>query len=79
MQNPEIVKAFAESINQLINVKQLNALALFMPTDGEERVECINPVVATDEQMSNISKLIEDIKKQFSVGVDDLPNPDSNS
>ncbi len=79
MQNPEIIKAFSEAINRLINVKQLNALALFMPTDGEERVECINPVIATDEQISHISKLIEDIKKQFSVGVDDLPNPDSNS
>ncbi len=79
MQNPEIIKAFSEAINRLINVKQLNALALFMPTDGEERVECINPVIATDEQISHISKLIEDIKKQFSVGVDDLSNPDSNS
>jgi hypothetical protein len=74
MQNQEIIKSFAESINHMINVKNLNALALFMPTDGEERVECINPVIATDDQVSNISKLIEDIKKQFSIG-DDNSNP----
>ena len=71
MQNQEIIKAFAESIDHLIKVKQLNALALFMPTDGEERVECINPVIATEEQMSNITKLIENIKKQFSIGDND--------
>jgi hypothetical protein len=73
MQNTEIIKTFGESINHMINVKQLNALALFMPTDDEERVECINPVIATDEQMSEITKLISDIKKQFSVG-DDTSN-----
>ncbi len=68
MQNREIISQFAESINKMIQVKNMNALALFMPTDGEERVECINPAIATDEQFEKISKLIIDIENNFSIG-----------
>ena len=68
MQNKELVAPFAESINQMILTKELNMLALFLPTDTEERVECINPVIATEEQMKNITKLIKDIEKNFSIG-----------
>lgn len=75
MQNPEILKPFAESINHMINYKNMNAIALFMPTDGEERVECLNPVVIPKVEMDKITKMIEDISKQFGVGEDiaDLP------
>jgi len=68
MKNHEIIKAFAESINQMIHIKKLNALALFMPTDDEERVECINPAIVSDEQFSKITKLISDIENNFSIG-----------
>ena len=75
MQNPEILKPFAESINHMINYKQMNAIALFMPTDGEERVECLNPVVVPKLEMEKIAKMIDEISKQFGVGEDiaDLP------
>lgn len=68
MRQQEIIQPFAESINQMINIKQLNALALFLPTDTEERVECINPVIASEEQINNITKLISEIEKNFSIG-----------
>lgn len=68
MQRPEVINQFAESINYMIIQKELNALALFMPTETEERVECINPVIATEEQIANITKLIADIEKNFSIG-----------
>lgn len=78
MRNPEILKPFAESINHMINYKKMNAIALFMPTDGEERIECLNPVVVPKLEMDKIMKMIEDISKQFGVGdtIDNLPeNP----
>jgi hypothetical protein len=68
MSNNEIIGAFAESINHMINYKQMNAIALFMPTDGEERVECINPVVVPKADMDRISKIIDEISKTFSIG-----------
>jgi hypothetical protein len=78
MQTPEILKPFAESINHMINYKNMNAIALFMLTDGEERVECLNPVVVPKAEMDKITKMIDEISKQFGVGdeIDNLPeNP----
>lgn len=68
MKVKEIMEPFANSVNNIINIKKLNAIAFFLPTDGEERVECINPVIAPEEEMERISKLIDDIQKSFSVG-----------
>lgn len=67
MGNPEIIKPFAESVNQMLLVKNANALAFFLPTTGTERVQCINPVQVSETDMSEINKLVEDIKKSFSI------------
>jgi len=68
MKNQEITQAFAESVNELINVKNFNAIAFFLPTDGEERIECINPLIAPKEKMEQIDKMIKDISKNFGIG-----------
>ena len=70
MKNPQIIKPFAESIDKMLAMKKANALAFFLPTNGEERVECINPVMLKEPDMEIVNKLIEDIKHQFSIGVD---------
>lgn len=81
MQNPEILRPFAESINHMINYKNMNAIALFMPTDGEERVECLNPVVVPKVEMDKIAKMIDEISKQFGVGndIDNLPEDETKA
>jgi hypothetical protein len=70
MKNPQIIKPFAESIDKMLAFKKANALAFFLPTNGEERVECINPVTVKEEDMEKINKLIQDIKQNFSIGVE---------
>ena len=70
MSNSEIMVPFTEAIDQIIKQKDFNALALFMPTDGEERVECINPVVTPKIEMDKIYRMIDDISKQFGLGED---------
>ena len=67
MKVKEIIEPFANSVDSIIKVKQLNAVAFFLPTDGEERVECINPVVTPKDEMDKINKIIDDIQKTFSV------------
>lgn len=75
MRNPEIIGPFADSINKMFIHKDINALAFFIPTKGEERVECINPVVVPEVDMANIYKIIDDIKESFSIGIDiDVPD-----
>jgi len=78
MKQTEILQPFAASVNQMIIQKKLNAIAFFLPTDGEERVECINPVVVPKVQMDKIQKIISEIQTQFSVGekFENIPDED---
>lgn len=70
MKVKEIIQPFVESVNHMLKVKDANAMAFFLPTKGEERVECINPVIMKEADMEKVNKIIEDIKYNFSVGVD---------
>ena len=70
MKNPNIIKPFADSVNDMIANKQSNILAFFIPTNGEERVECINPTVIAEADMGKISKIVEDIQKAFDIGAE---------
>lgn len=75
MSNPEVIQPFADSVNDILAKKDANAIAFFVPTDGEERVECINPLQVEKADMVKINKMVEDIKNQFSIGADiDVPN-----
>lgn len=70
MKNNDIIQPFANSVNDILSKKNANTIAFFLPTLGEERVECINPVMVKEADMDKINKLIEDIKTNFSIGVD---------
>ena len=78
MKQTEILQPFASSVNQMIIQKKLNAIAFFLPTDGEERVECINPVVVPKVEMDKIQKILNEIQTQFSVGekFENIPDED---
>lgn len=68
MRNPNIIGPFSDAINDMLFQKDANALAFFIPTTGEERVECLNPVVMSEAENEKVAQIIEDIKKNFSVG-----------
>jgi hypothetical protein len=70
MQVKEIIQPFAESVNTMLAHKNANAMAFFIPTKGAERVECINPSIVSEADMSKINEMVEDIKKSFSIGED---------
>jgi hypothetical protein len=75
MSNPQVIQPFADSVNDILAKKDANAIAFFVPTDGEEKVECVNPLQVEKADMVKINKMVEDIKNQFSIGVDiDVPN-----
>jgi hypothetical protein len=71
---PEILNQVSTSIETFIEKKELNAIAIFLPTDNTERVECINPVIVTEEKINEINKIISDMKKQFSITDEKLNN-----
>ena len=43
-------------------------MAFFLPTDGEERIECINPVMMHDADMEKVNQMIQDLASNFDVG-----------
>lgn len=75
--NSEFMGVFTESINKYIEMKGANIMAFFLPTDTEERVECINPTLLEKTDMDKVNKLITDIATQFSmVKTEDIKNYD---
>jgi hypothetical protein len=76
MMNQEITKAFAESVNNAIADREANCMAFFLPTDGEERIECISPITTDENNMERINKIIQDLSNNFDIGkgADDYKN-----
>lgn len=64
----EMMKPIANSINDAIAERQANVMAFFVPTEGEERIECINPIMVKDAEMERINKIVEDLTKNFDIG-----------
>ena len=75
MKEKEIIVPFTESVNEMLAKRNSNVVAFFIPTNGEERVECINPTIVNTADMEKINKMVEDIKENFSIGAQmDIPN-----
>ncbi len=74
MKQRELIQQFAESIDIMLQRREANAMAFFIPTKGEERIECINPILVKEPEMERINKILEDIKANFLV---DIPVEDN--
>lgn len=64
----EVMGHIAEGINRAISTREANAMAFFVPTDGEERIECINPIMVKEADMERINNMVQDIAKSFDIG-----------
>lgn len=65
---PEIRDEFIKAVNSAIAIRNANIMAFFMPTDGEERIECINPLQVSKADMFKINAMVDEIAKQFDIG-----------
>lgn len=68
MSNKDIMIPFSDHINRTIHEKDANIIAFFLPTDGEERITCINPIQVAPADMEKINKIVEDLTKNFDIG-----------
>jgi len=64
----EIIQPFITSVGDVIEKKNANIITFFMPTDGEERIECLNPVMYQEGDLVKLNNLIAEISKQFDIG-----------
>ncbi len=65
MSNEDYMEIITKAMKQALDEKGANTVTFYVPTDGMERIECINPVLATEEQMVKIDKLIRDVENTF--------------
>ena len=67
----EMVKAYSENVKNYFDENGDNIRLFFMPTSGEERIECINPTYLTDKtEIDKLNALTEEVEKLFQVGVE---------
>jgi hypothetical protein len=68
-----MMKMYSENVKKHFDQHGDNVRLFFMPTDSEERIECINPVYITDEnEMEKLNKLTDEMENLFQVGVESL-------
>jgi len=63
LQNQQIVTEFTNSVDMMIKQKGYNVMAFFLPTDGEERVDCINPVQLSEPDMERVNGILTELTK----------------
>ena len=67
----ELVKSYGENVKRYLEEQGDNVRLFFMPTDGEEKIECINPLFIKDEdEFEKLDNLVHKLEEQFQIGVD---------
>lgn len=79
MEQREIIQPFVESVNSMIERKNANVMAFFIPTVDNERIECINPVMLQEPEIEKINEMIAEIKNSFQIDDKALDNTDDEN
>lgn len=68
--NTQLTKEYVDSVNEMIAKKEYNVMAFFMPTDGDDRLECLNPLLMTEELKQEVYPILKDIQKSFDINLE---------
>ena len=64
--NSELVAEYGENVKRYLDEKGDNVRLFFMPTDGEEKIVCINPLyINTKDEYNKIDSLIKELENQL--------------
>ena len=67
----EMIASYGDNVRQYLESRGDDVRLFFLPTDSEERIECINPLYIDDQnEFNKLSDLIEDLNNKFQVGVE---------
>ena len=69
--NPETPPINGENVKYYLDSKGDDVRLFFMPTSGDERIECINPVHISDKkELEKLNELTSNLEKLFHVGME---------
>lgn len=67
----EMIASYGDNVRQYLESRGDDVRLFFLPTDSEERIECINPLYIDDQnEFDKLTDLIEDLNNKFQVGVE---------
>lgn len=76
-QDRQMVASYGENVKKYFDTTGDDVRLFFLPTDKEERIECINPVYITEESdMVKLNKLTDELEEMFQVGVEPIDQED---
>ncbi len=69
--NRETISMYGETVREYLENKGDDVRLFFLPTEEQEKIECINPVYFDGEnEFDKINDLLEDISNKFQIGVE---------
>ena len=67
----KMVREYGENVKYYLDSKGDDVRLFFMPTSGDERIECINPVHISDKkELEKLNELTSNLEKLFHVGME---------
>jgi len=67
----DLLKAYSENVKRYFDENGDNVRLFFIPTNGQEKIECINPVYLTDRsEIDKLNDLTSKLEEMFQVGVE---------
>ena len=69
--SPDVMSNYTNSIKNYFDENEDDVRLFFFPTDGDEKLECVNPVYFdSDEEKKKLDKLLGLAEKQFDLQKD---------
>ncbi len=69
--NQEMMRSYSESVKRYFDENGDNVRLFFMRTEGQEKIDCVNPVYLTDRsEIDKLNDLTSKLEEIFQVGVD---------
>lgn len=69
----ELREKYFESIKKYFDEMRMKTALFFLPTDTEERIECINPRFIEDQnEIEKLKKVLSTAEKLFSIDVEKI-------
>ena len=66
-----MMKSYSESVKRYFDENGDNVRLFFIRTEGQEKIDCINPVYITDKtEIDKLNGLISKLEEMFQVGVE---------
>jgi len=67
----DLLKAYSENVKRYFDENGDNVRLFFIPTKGQEKIECVNPIYLTDRsEIDKLNDLTSKLEEMFQVGVE---------